>query len=398
MRTQILYRMSFALSLGLMLALSACQPEQQVASRTKAWIDAPRDRSVLPFAQYHVWTTVDSAGGLGQVELVVNGTSVGALNCEDPIQSLVKCGGAWNPPSPGDYRLEARAGGGNSAPVLVTVGQVTPTITPTVTRTGTTPPGVIPPVQIITVTPSATPTRIGTAPPGVIPPIQIITVTPSATPTRTGTPPPQAQPQPPPGCSGKPVISSFNASAINSGGSATLSWGSVSNADSVEISGIGGVATPGSRNVSPSVTTTYTLVAHCGSNTETRQATVNVATPTVTRTRTRTPTPTATRTRTRTPTSPPPQNPPAAPSSLTATDSCTSTTRRVNLRWPDVSGETGYKVYRGSTLIANMAAGNTAYTDNNPPSRRSAYTYGVEAFNNAGSSSRKTAQAPGCMD
>ncbi len=94
-------------------------------------------------------------------------------------------------------------------------------------------------------------------------------------PTRTFTPIPRVVPTatytlpaPPPtaGCSGTPVISSFTASpsSILLGGSSTLSWGAVTNADSVEIdNGIGGVAAPGSRAVSPSVTTVYVLIARC---------------------------------------------------------------------------------------------------------------------------------------
>jgi hypothetical protein len=83
----------------------------------------------------------------------------------------------------------------------------------------------------------------------------------AAIPTRTVPPPP-----PPASCNGTPVISSFSASplSIPLGGSSTLSWGTVSNADSVEIdNGIGGVPAPGSRSVAPSVTTVYVLTARC---------------------------------------------------------------------------------------------------------------------------------------
>jgi hypothetical protein len=56
-----------------------------------------------------------------------------------------------------------------------------------------------------------------------------------------------------------------------------LSWGLVSNADSVEIDqGIGGVATPGNTVVNPTATTTYTMTAHCGTITRTAQVTVMV--------------------------------------------------------------------------------------------------------------------------
>ncbi len=97
------------------------------------------------------------------------------------------------------------------------------------------------------------------------------------TPTRTATPIPP--PPPPQGCNGVPNIASFSVSptSITSGSSATLSWGAVTNADSVSIDpGIGGVGTPGSTTVSPGGTTTYTLTARCGNSTATRQVTLTV--------------------------------------------------------------------------------------------------------------------------
>jgi hypothetical protein len=117
-------------------------------------------------------------------------------------------------------------------------------------------------------------------------PTRTLPVQPTATRTRTPTPVP-AQPTatrthtpvPQTGCNGTPNIASFSGSptTINAGGSATLSWGAVTNADSVEINpGIGGVGTPGSTSVSPGATTTYTLLARCGQNTATRTVTINV--------------------------------------------------------------------------------------------------------------------------
>lgn len=68
-------------------------------------------------------------------------------------------------------------------------------------------------------------------------------------------------------CNGTPVITTFlaNPTTIAAGKTTTLSWGLVENADAAEIDqGIGGVATPGGRSVSPKTTTTYTLTARCG--------------------------------------------------------------------------------------------------------------------------------------
>lgn len=81
-------------------------------------------------------------------------------------------------------------------------------------------------------------------------------------------------------CSGTPIVTSFFAAntKLKPGESTTLNWGPVNNADYVEIDqGIGGVATPGSISVSPTVTTTYTLTAKCGNTTTTRQVKIEVS-------------------------------------------------------------------------------------------------------------------------
>ena len=63
---------------------------------------------------------------------------------------------------------------------------------------------------------------------------------------------------------------------IPAGGSTTLKWGAVTNADYVQIEGVGEVGTPGSASVSPGSTTIYTLIARCGTVTTTSQLTINV--------------------------------------------------------------------------------------------------------------------------
>jgi hypothetical protein len=80
--------------------------------------------------------------------------------------------------------------------------------------------------------------------------------------------PPTPVPPPPAGCSGTPIFSSFIASpqTISPGQVSTLTWGPVSNASVVYLtmpSGTQGVGTPGSIQVQPSQTTTYTLTAYC---------------------------------------------------------------------------------------------------------------------------------------
>jgi len=79
-----------------------------------------------------------------------------------------------------------------------------------------------------------------------------------------------------------PVIESFGArpAVINQGGPSVLSW-SVVGADKVEIDqGIGTVGLQGSRQVSPSTTTTYNLTAWNGTVTRDRPVKIMVRPPT----------------------------------------------------------------------------------------------------------------------
>lgn len=70
-------------------------------------------------------------------------------------------------------------------------------------------------------------------------------------------------------------------SVIEKGGYSTLSW-STSNAEEVEITGIGEVSLSGERNVRPEVTTTYTLIAkNEEGNSVERDVTVGVIVPNV---------------------------------------------------------------------------------------------------------------------
>ena len=94
-------------------------------------------------------------------------------------------------------------------------------------------------------------------------------------------PPPTARNEPPPPSISKPVINSFTAepSRIERGQSSTLRW-SISNATDMTIDqGIGAVQSQGQRSVSPSNTTTYTLVANGPGGSDTRSVTVTISTP-----------------------------------------------------------------------------------------------------------------------
>jgi hypothetical protein len=86
------------------------------------------------------------------------------------------------------------------------------------------------------------------------------------------------------GCQGTPLISYFTAYplVIQPGQIATLEWGLVGNANAAYLftpSGKHGVATPGTQQVNPTQTTTYTLVAYCGNNTAQASVTITVQSP-----------------------------------------------------------------------------------------------------------------------
>jgi hypothetical protein len=175
------------------------------------------------------------------------------MSCENPSNPLTTCRATWNPPAPGEYRLDVRAstssgGVGLSAPIYVKIGQTSFTWEPRVDETG------IPSVNPVS-SPTMTPTDS--------------TIT-SSTATQTDTLPV---------CAGQPSIPFFTASpsSLTIGQSTTLSWGAVSNASSITIDqGIGDVATPGSQLVSPQTTITYTLNATGCGGTITRQVTITV--------------------------------------------------------------------------------------------------------------------------
>lgn len=83
------------------------------------------------------------------------------------------------------------------------------------------------------------------------------------------------------GCSGTPKFNGFyaNPQTVSSGAETILNWGLVTNASSVYLqlpNKSEGVASPGSRSVKPTATTTYTLVAYCGNNQASISTTVNI--------------------------------------------------------------------------------------------------------------------------
>ncbi len=90
---------------------------------------------------------------------------------------------------------------------------------------------------------------------------------------------PEPPPPPPPATAPAPTANiSVTPNAINPGQSAVLNW-TTTNATDVSIDGIGAVETSGTKNVSPSDTTTYHLTARGDGGSTDASATVTVAQP-----------------------------------------------------------------------------------------------------------------------
>lgn len=98
-----------------------------------------------------------------------------------------------------------------------------------------------------------------------------------------------------------------------------------------------------------------------------------------------------------TPTPRPALEPPAAPQQLfIASRICTGQAYSVTLQWFDAAvNEDGYRVYRDGQLVATLGANAAQYVDAPPGS--GPYTYGVEAYNAGGISSRTLVLEAGCV-
>jgi hypothetical protein len=226
--------------------------------------------------------TASGAPNIARIELRVNDFLVATGTSPDPrgVNSLI-ISQPWTFGKPGPHtvsavayttRNEASEPATVSFTVIESVGQATPTDTSPAPS-----PTVLPTAEASVTSTPAPPTPTPTTQPPDTPSPEPDTPTPTATATPEPTPQPTPTAtwtQPPP-----PQIEFFWASpdTIVSGGCTTLEWGAVSNATSASIDqGIGGVATPGSRVVCPSETTTYILTATGPGGTVIASATVTV--------------------------------------------------------------------------------------------------------------------------
>jgi hypothetical protein len=112
------------------------------AQSPQAWIDAPLDGSTIPPAPYQVVFHGSDPGTVVKGEFSVNDQVQSNPVNTDTSSHLVVFRVNWNPPAPGKYTLKVRTLNGsntwsNYAVVNITVGEYTPTTTPTPTVTAT---------------------------------------------------------------------------------------------------------------------------------------------------------------------------------------------------------------------------------------------------------------------
>jgi hypothetical protein len=212
--------------------------------------------------------TATGARNLTRLEISIDGTLIAVEASSDPRgQASLTASQPWTFAQAGTHVVSAMAytaRGRTSDPTTINVAvagivaQETPSPTsqpslPTATASTTPLPTVPPPTEPPTGTPL--PEMPSDTP---LPPLSTDTATPTPTPTDSPTPTPTETRLSP------PQIEFFqvNPSSILAGQCTTLEWGAVTNATEATIDqGIGGVATPGSRNVCPPETTTYILTA-----------------------------------------------------------------------------------------------------------------------------------------
>ena len=191
--------------------------------------------------------------------------------------------------------------------------------------------------------------------------------------TGAATEEPDEAPDAAPSPAADPLTINFNADrySLPLGECTRLRW-EVLNAETVALDGES-VAPLEAEQVCPPQTTTYRLTAANASEEAEATVTIEVTEPLLV--------------------------PPAAPSQLSIGQvTCSAQTYIVPLNWVDnADNEEGFRVYRDGQLIATLGPNVDKYTDNNAPATGSPVTYGVEAFNDAGASSRPTVQEPGCL-
>jgi hypothetical protein len=85
---------------------------------------------------------------------------------------------------------------------------------------------------------------------------------------------------------------------------------------------------------------------------------------------------------------------PEAPSQMVVVKRDCAGRSLIDLHWPDVAGETGYRIYRGGIMLALLKMNATEYRDY-PPVANS-YSYEIESINAYGASVRFSMSVAGC--
>jgi len=155
-----------------------------------AWIDAPLNDSLLPFAPVDITSHFYHPSGVKQIELSINGSVLRTDPAPDTKTDFVFITQKWSPPAPGEYQLSVRAQSnsgdwGSIAKASVTVGEVI-TVTPTIPARPITSTITSTPARAITITATNTP-QVVTRPPTNTP--QIVTRPPTNTPQPPTRPP-----------------------------------------------------------------------------------------------------------------------------------------------------------------------------------------------------------------
>jgi hypothetical protein len=328
---------------GICLLIGATSCNLQVGGAgPKTWIDAPLDGTTFPLGPVIVRSHAASPAGTTKVTLLVNGAQVREDSAADASQGLIEFVQNWTPTNPGDYMLQVIStdNGGNTGRsnlVLVHIGGVTITDTPTATSSAE------------------------------IPALPII--------------------QPPPSVTPSPTVASGPSFTFDKNGNCRIG---PSTDYEVATSFLAGQQLPidGRNEDSSWFWLPMPGGGHCWASAATgvpygpftSAAVILLPLPPVA-------TPEA---------APPPPAAPGAPGKFAVKElQCDASKYIVRLVWQDVSGEDGYRVYRDGALISGLGADAASYDDTLPDYKP--HSYRVEAFNGSGAGSTGSKSSTGCL-
>ena len=336
---------------AVLLLLAGCSLPTGAAPGPRVWIDDPLDGAYLSLAPVVVQSHASWQGGTASAALLVNGAQVRVDNAPDASDPLAAFAQPWEPAEVGDYTLQvvATGKGGNSGQSnrvlvhIVAVGEF---------------------ATMVTDESSLEDLPVFEAPPTLTPATQArITLTPT---NDAGVNPAlrftiNANCRQGPGTL-YPVVTSFFAGdqlpIEGRNEDASWYWVRIPNSNSH-------CAAAASTGITLGPTDNLPVIAAPPLPATTVAVVTTVA-------------------------------PPPAPGKLSvSTKSCTAFEYIVTLKWGNVNGEQGYRVYRDDKLIDTLPADSTVYDDASPD--YNAHSYRVEAFNGTGSASSLAQNSAGCL-